>query len=334
MPIAAIIMVWMLKLTQKRDPLKFILKYTIYAFVLQAIIAFLALFIPAVKDFLVSVMAANTGASVFNNTYEVSRRFYGFSNSMLDSFGYATGLATILTAVYALLYKKYIYLLIVPALGVVGLLNSRTAIIITAIGIIVAVPFIATVAYNRARLKDLKLKVNSKHTAVAAVVIVALTATILTIDAVSPATLTSTKTSLDRTARTLTGDATDNPLFKPSFWELPEKPEVIIIGSGHTVFEARGYKHSDVGYINDIWSFGVIGSILLYLSILALFVPAIRNSTKTEMFIIIFLIVALFIFQIKARAFVANPGFLMTLMIGMAINLRIHSRLKHEDKNE
>lgn len=322
-PIALIVVVWIVDTMGRgrpKDMTRSVIWYIVAAFLLQAIIAVISLALPYIKETLVDIMATNTGSSVFNNQYELSRRFYGFANSMLDSFGYAIGLTTVMLATSAIYYRKYALLILTAPLILLALLNARTSFVIMLLGACLTV---AVGGWTLLRGKSVDADKMKTLIGVTAISTLSLSAIFFVVNLVNPTVISSTITAFERLFYSLVGLG-DNPLFSADFWQLPESLAALMIGTGHTAFSIEGIKHSDVGYINDLWAFGVIGTVILYSSIALLFLPVLRRGSNYEKFLAVFLILALVIFQIKGRAFLANPGMLITILMGVVMNLRIN----------
>ena len=96
-------------------------------------------------------------------------------------------------------------------------------------------------------------------------------------------------------------------LFNDDFWKLPPFPRVLI-GTGHSLYLAEGYNHSDVGYINEIWIWGIIGCVVFYGTIIKQCGVLMRNKNQLYSFIGIFLMLSYFFFNINAAALGYKPG--------------------------
>lgn len=91
----------------------------ILAGLVQAAITILTFLVPQVKSFFVQIMYMNTGNAIFKVQYHIDRRFFGFANDMLDSFGYGAGIIASLPIFLAFYKKKPLYLFLTPILAVV-----------------------------------------------------------------------------------------------------------------------------------------------------------------------------------------------------------------------
>lgn len=301
----------------------------VQATMIQFVLALLALLIPQVKDFFISVIYSNTGDSYLNIPWVMARRGFGFSNSFVDSFGFGMGIIAVLP-LFFLKEKRQWTICLVPCLIFVSFVNVRTGLIIAVIGLVVALPSII--------LAFAKMSLRGKQKAVVSV-IVAILITVLLIALVffcNPLTIqwilgdvvdmfcsvfkiptdifeweSSTPGETGTIGDWLQPDSdttTSDILFSERFWNLPSG-WTLLFGSGHTIYEADGYQNSDVGYVNDLWLGGIIGCLLLYGAFTMLFISAFRSSrdwgTRS---LVIFLILSILVFQVKANAIMFNAG--------------------------
>lgn len=92
------------------------------------------------------------------------------------------------------------------------------------------------------------------------------------------------------------------------FWQLPDA-ERILIGTGHSRYEAEGYLHTDCGIVNDIWFVGILGLFLLYGIVVFLCFKIFKNSRNSlEKFIALFFLCSFFVFDIKGATIGYNMG--------------------------
>lgn len=284
----------------------------ILAGLLQVAIAILAFLIPQVKNFLMQIMYMSTGNTIFEVQYHVERRFFGFANDMLDSFGYGTGIIASLPIFLAFYKRKPLYFLLAPILAIVPFLNARTGIIILALSLLFSIPL----------LIDMKKSDRKKFSKVFLFIFLLIILLIGIIFLVSPKIMQSTFNDIGSIFEFLfTGQKgpersnTASVLFSKRFWTLPPFPE-IIFGTGHTIFSVKGFAHSDVGYINDLWLCGILGVMILYGVFIKLFYSAIKiEKSKVNKCLVLFLALSLATFQIKGRAIMANTGIICTLTI-------------------
>lgn len=97
-------------------------------------------------------------------------------------------------------------------------------------------------------------------------------------------------------------------LFSDKFWNIPTGL-ALVFGTGHTIYGAEGYSHSDVGYINDLWMAGIVGCLMLYAAFALLFIKAFKGTKKLNIkCLILFFAAAILVFQVKANAIMFNAG--------------------------
>lgn len=298
------------------------LKYDFYDFLhaiikagsIQAIISILMFLSPSIKQVLVDIMFANTGDSLTQNLWVYQRRLYAFSNSVLDSFGYGTGIIAVLPFFLAI-KKRIIYLIYVPMLLVVPLLNSRTGLIVFFIGVITVIPLYLF------KIKFIKL---FKTVFVAGVLLFFLNIGYKIMQEVNPLTTIWIENGIssflslfgiDNGTVDIGYTESTNNLFSASFWYVPNNIG-LIFGTGHNVYQANGFDHSDVGYINDIWLGGLVGLFLLYFPLFILLIKTALKETQKEIkYLLFFLFFAFIATNVK--------GYMINYNVGMAITLSI-----------
>ena len=112
-------------------------------------------------------------------------------------------------------------------------------------------------------------------------------------------------------------------LFSNRYWTFPD-PIRTLIGTGHTLYDAEGYLHSDVGYTNNIWLMGIIGVIFMYGLLIKLAFNSVRsNISKVFTLTAVYTISAFFVFNIKGQAMGYNPGAISILTFLFCMNWEI-----------
>lgn len=283
---------------------KFLLESLINAGLIEGVCSIVAFLFPAVKKFFIYFMGKFAGSYLYSNTWYITVRSYGFASTLVDVFGLGIGIIAGISFFYGLNEKKkYIFKSIVIAIA--ALLNSRTGLLIYLIAIAISILFV---------IKEGKTK-KLLSTIIALVIFVIFASQILNILSTNEATASWFQSGIDSIERLLSGEKLENGsndpvslLFQQSFWQLPNFPR-IIIGTGHSLYLAQGYHHSDVGYINEIWLFGILGCILLYGAIIKICINLIKD-TKSLLFqfTAVFILAAYFFFNIKGAALGYNPG--------------------------
>ncbi|MGI2294935.1 hypothetical protein [Paenibacillus sp. GXUN7292] len=294
-----------------------ILHAIIKAGTIQAIIAILMFLDPSIKQLLVNIMFANTGDSLTQNLWVYQRRLYAFSNSVLDSFGYGTGIIAALPLFLAK-KRKTKYLLYIPVLLVVPFLNSRTGLIVFLLGIISVIPLYLI----KANIKKLL-----KTSISVLMILICLSFGYKIMQNVNPMTtswvengITSFLTLLNISSEIGNIGYTESTtnLFSDRKWYVPG-PIGLLFGTGHNVYEANGFNHSDVGYINDLWLGGILGMILLYSPLFILLLKtALKQEQREIKYLLCFLFFAFLATNVKAYMINYNVGMAVTLLVAFS----------------
>lgn len=279
-----------------------LIKLFIFAGLLQAFISIATLLLPSFRQWTLDKMLDENNARYLESPWIIARRFYGFSNNLLDLFGFGTGILATLPLYYAKKTSKYKYLLLVPILLIVPVLNSRSGILVFAIGLLVFI--LGTIFSRRANILN--------YFKYCFVVIIFLIIGVYLIQMFSPDTLIWIKNDfMSFTSSNTSGTATK--LFDASWWQLPPL-QYWLLGTGHNVSAYSSYAadisvHSDVGYINEMWKSGLIGSIIMFVFII--YITKVSKKLQSSVYykiLFTFFLIASFVMLIKGSIFSYNPG--------------------------
>lgn len=319
-PITFICILYIIVFCKKND-FSFVelLEKIVQAGIIQSVIAITMYLIPAFRALIISIMLNNTGNELLQNEWYLQRRCYAFSNTIVDSFGYGSGLICAV-ALYLALYHQKKYFFYLPFLIIVPLLNSRTGLIIFAISIII---------FYLDIILSLKLQLMLKAV-LYTILFIALFSIIMSIlQNQSDLVYAWVKNGLDEMKDLIFGTATTTAgsvdrLFSNRFWYFPDGLQ-LIFGTGHNVYLADGYIHSDVGYVNDIWLLGIVGIIILYSLLIT---PIFISYKKIGKFksLIVSLILAFLAANIKGYMLNYNAGMSITLLIILSISFFVRRR--------
>lgn len=286
----------------------YLIKAIIIAGLIQSSIAIFALIFPWFKSVLLDIMYFNTGEILYVHEYSITRRFFGFANGLLDSFGFGTGLIALLPFYYSIRNSKK-WLISVPFLLLLPFLNSRTGLVVFLVGFIV---FIVYIIKN----KKVKEYANIFITVIAITLVCVLIVSLFnnaTIEWITRDLKSFFDSKASGTARTLFGDY---------FWRLPSDAIGLLMGKSVTVAAYGGVKDafkftSDVGYINEIWKTGLVGLVIMS-TFLYLFIRKIIDKIRVDYkYFVISLIPILLVVSIKFYALCCNPG--TTIIIILSI---------------
>lgn len=289
-----------------------LIRIIIFAGLIQFCFAILMILFPLVRSYLLDVMFNNNNVDASSIPFwELGRRYYAFSDSVLDTFGLGVGVISVLP-VYLFLKNKSKLIFTTPVFLIISIFNSVTGILIFAIGIVPLIPRflkkVNEICYGRLFLfASLFLIV-----LVSGIIYSLMPSKFDWVIRESAALLTLGENSKDQiTSFSL--------VFRPTFWQLPPDFISVIFGSGHTVYQAVGFDHSDIGYINNIWLGGLFGSFILYGSFLFLFCSARRVSKdKLVKSMVLFICASFLIFEIKGYGIGYNPGFTVISLIAFS----------------
>lgn len=276
---------------------------------MQGMCSLLAYLFPQIRNLFLTY-----NSSIFSNLYVIERRGYGFSAMLLDTYGYGMGLIAGLALLSGHLptWKKAIYISL-AMLSV--LLNARTGLIVFLIAIVIYL----------FRARDRKTGFIKSIFAILAVYLIYTYAL--------PWLMSILRSSQNITIRwagdgifdayqlfTTRGELND-ATFLSDFSHLPTNFFEMMFGSGHNVYglvSILGF-HSDVGYINLLWEFGVFGSFIVLLNLILLFYKSYRVSDSITKYSVIFLAISYFIVMIKAILIGYNPGVVVTYIVCFAL---------------
>lgn len=281
----------------------FLIECLINAGLIEGFCSILAFLSPAVKTIFIFFMKKFSESYLYSNTWYITVRSYGFASTLVDVFGLGIGIIAGISFFYGLKYKKrYIIYSIIIAIATV--LNSRTGLLIYGIAIIISLILIVKTGSIK---KIIIMLASFSFLSLSGIELIqALESNEYTLKWLQSGMFSITDFFSKKSYNY--GDDAMSLLFQSKFWQLPTFPR-ILIGTGHSLYLAEGYRHSDVGYINEIWLFGLIGCSVLYGKIILLckklvFCP----NGYIAKYAGIFLFISYFFFNIKGAVLGYNPG--------------------------
>lgn len=273
----------------------------IWAGILETITCVFAFVFPEMKTFFNDMALINTGEE-FNKWY-ITVRSYGFARTLVDVYGWGTGIIAGCSLIYGVFVKKK-YIIFSVFLLIAPLLNARTGLVVYALaaGLILAYAVV-----------NLEIKKISKLF-FGVIAIIALYFLLWPIaEKTYPTTIAWIEEGVEDFIQLLFTDKSSKVtgfakvVQLRNSWELPEFPR-IVFGTGHSRYEAFGYAHTDFGYVNDIWAGGIVGAVFLYGSIVYFTLKKAKKINENYQLILIFVLLSFFSFNIKACAIGYNPG--------------------------
>lgn len=290
---------------------EFLLESLINAGVIEGVCAALAFLFPGVKSIFIFFMKQFSASNLYSNTWYITVRSYGFASTLVDVFGLGAALIAGICFFYGITRKK-IYMAESIVIAIATILNSRTGLLVYLISIVLSLLYVL-------QKGDIR-KIISTFIAIGLLIIAG--SKILDIMSTNEYTAGWFQAGIKSIQNFMGGNGTSNTsgdamsmLFQDNFWKFPTFPR-IIFGTGHSLYGAEGYAHSDVGYVNEIWLFGILGCLLLYGKIIEM-CGMMKKSTRIPVFdyAAVFLLISYFFFNIKGAALGYNPGAVVMFFI-------------------
>lgn len=256
-----------------------------------------------IKNILVEIMINNTGYYYNIQPWTIRQRFWGFAASMTDYFGYTLGIIAGICLWYAI-YKKQRYFIMLPILMLMIILNATTGLVIFAI---FALTILGRSIINKKR--------NITNIIILLVFLLSVPLILYLLKTYVPfgyEKIIDNFYQIVNPSKVKAYNTSINDLLAARHWQIPNSIFSIIFGAGHSLLATEFFQRSDVGYINDIWSFGIVG-MLIYMNAYIKFILAKKN--KEFMIIKYSLVISALVFNIKGVAVGCNSGVLVTLLI-------------------
>lgn len=277
-----------------------LLKMIIWTGVIQVVVGGCMIVSPSIKYSLVSFMQKNNGSSISDIVpWEYNRRYNAISDCMLDMLGWGLGIISALP-LYLKGKKRYIYLLCIPFLVVITVANSTTGIIMFGILTVIAI------------LGKIK-KISNNKVVLIGVAFFAAIGAVIAMKYVVPSTYDWTVNEIKAILGMNTEKVSSfSKVMSADFRIFPEQIIELVFGTGHTIYGASGFAHSDLGYINHIWLGGLVGIIGIYFIYFTLFKAGFKRHRKA---VVLSLAIAMYIFELKGFGICYNPGMALTMLL-------------------
>lgn len=292
------------------------MKIIVYAASIQALLSILALMLPWLKDILVLIMQGNVDNVTLHRQWIVDNRLFGFAKDLFDHFGYGMGIVAALPVLIAYSERRVRYLVFIPLLLIPIMLNARTGLVIAALMTLPVSVYALYKAVDWRQTRNVLTAIATSALFVAAMVVL-----VWQIALHRPAIVSNTISDFRSISEFMTTgslpayNSTAKNLFNGDFWALPSSADGILLGTGHSVYSVDNIAHSDVGYVNDIWMYGVLGIIAIY-SCLVYFTLRIRKIDPIYGVLAGSLVLSFVVYQIKGTAlWSANLGILMHILL-------------------
>lgn len=294
------------------------LKVVFGAALIETFTVILAVLSPSIKDVFNQISVVVSGSSLTEDRWYTTVRSFGFADTLVDTYGWGTGLIAGLALIYGIL-KKRIYVILSFVLLMAPLFNARTGVVMYVAALVVVVSY-CIVRLDIAKILKLFL-------CFAIFIVIGMALWEITAE-YYPATVGWIESGLKDFTAVIGNDQSDKDvggfalmLQKESWWELPQFPRNIF-GTGHSRYGAEGYSHSDFGYVNDIWAGGLYGCVILYgTNLIFTFHSLLHKQVDICHKIMLgYLCITLFAFNVKGCAYGCNSGLVSYTIIVSYIN--------------
>lgn len=293
---------------------------------LQALISVVCLAIPEFKQFLNNWTINNSNSealvrALIRNSY---RRNYGFASTLYDIFGCTMSIIAMFAFAKGI-YQKWRYLLCYALISLSAIVNARTSIVLIAVGTIV---ILLTTKGRKIEKQELIKKVLLVF---AGGIII-----ILALGWISTSESDTSKWLMEGVGEIVSmmkGKKTG--YFSILFDEFIFFPDLIecIVGTGLTPLQAINVG-TDVGYVQNIWQYGIVGSIVLYIAYTKLFMMAEQNvkSKYPGLIFALFIMVAIYMIKLNCIGYtMASTVFMPFLMACVVLE---KDSIREEQGNE
>lgn len=270
-------------------------KLYIEAGLLQTIIVIACLISPAIKSFFNALTVENSNSAKITRgfEFEAAYRNFGFASTLYDIFGFAMAILGVMAYCQALKGKKLFYI-VSMAFAIAAGVNARSAFIIYLVGIIL----IILSPKGKVRL-DWLIRV-----------VIYLTIGIIGIYYLFAWIVSDTSSeqliwlaSAITESQSFSGGESEGyyDALINNFIVFPEGLS-LIFGTGMPPHLAINHN-SDVGYIQNIWQYGIIGSALLYAFYINMFRMAIRRVNWPDSIMLRTILIMIGIYLVKLTCF-------------------------------
>lgn len=289
---------------------------------IQGILSLTAYEIPTVR-----MLFLKFAGDMYNNSWILERRGYGFSQSLLDGFGYGMGLiaGVLIIRLRFNTKRNFMQILKLILISFSILVNSRTGLIILLTSILLKV----TVSDN---MKNTLIKLP--------LAIIILYIFMYSLVPIINWGIGSVNTNINWIASDIGGlikailpsvninttlaqaQSTSNPYFNSiTNIQFPSNPFQFLFGKGWLIYlgSQTGYR-SDNGYVNMFWMFGIVGTIAYYLYNLYITSKIFHKVDGAYKLILIFNYIALLIYSVKGRPIGYSSGILLFYFIIFSLN--------------
>lgn len=244
-------------------------------------------------------------------------RCYGFAGNLFDAFGYVMSILAVVVIVYGLEKKKKPYLIFPFFMLFASLLNARTGFVLILIGALIAFLYYFDIT------KILKF---------AGGLVVTVVLVMAVYNYIPQYTKNAVKASINQTIL-LVNEGETTGVYGEILGNDIVWPDNIPFGDGASPELLAYYSGIDSGYIQCLWRFGLLGSILLFGGFLNMFLQAYRLTNKKAVRSILACVIMIFFVYLLKLFSITNYG-AATLIFGIPTAIISLNRKNNEDEDE
>lgn len=219
---------------------------------LQFICALLAFLIPGIRDVFLQIISVNTDGNVQKSIFELfnnDKRAYGFADNLFDSIGYVVSLISTIAFIKTVSRSSVKYFVLFVCTVFIVLVNTRTGLVLDMITV-----FLITIFYGRKNI------VKSIIRFIIALIVMVLVGTFV-ISQLPESTLSWASEGME-SVYALIVEQEYTGIFLTFYLNHLNFPNDIIFGDG-AIPDPMYYNVSDMGYVQCIWRYGLVGTVLL-----------------------------------------------------------------------
>jgi len=259
--------------------------------VIEACLAILAFISHPIKTIMNNLVIRNSTSEMIVGTMSNVWAFrnYGFAATLFDSFGLAMSILALIAFCQAIVRGKLTYYILSAMIGFAACINARTSMVLIAAGIFVILMLSRGTGGNAIFRKVLSVLL----------LVVAVVFFVRFLNSGSATALWLRK-GIDSIKSVFKGEEVTG-FFAIILDEIaaPEDPFMLLFGCG-LLPHYLGYKSMDMGYFQNLWKFGIIGSVLLYSYYLFPLSRWYKKKDRNSIIaIMIFMVLAIYLFKLN-----------------------------------
>lgn len=275
---------------------------------IQGICAIVALLSPTIR----SVFMFFGNKEMTQNAWYMSRRGYGFSSNLLDTFGYGVGLVGGYMLMIKWTKKRFLQIISVLIILLTTSLNARTGLVVFILGFIVNIVIKKTWIKTVQTIFFIVISFYFLYIEIGSI--------LRNLEYNDNVTISWIARGLSQGLNLISGDNgldVKDVSFFDDFIDLPSDLFQYLFGSGHHVYdtyETLGFR-TDIGYINLLWEFGLIGGSIVLIGMgIFMLSPFFLTKNSSVKKIALFNTLSYYLVMLKAILIGYNPGVMVNYL--------------------